>query len=103
MTAQARVRKSWKKQLSTAKSPKATAGDAEMQSASPATQPALSPRRLALPEREREVAPARTRVLDTGDLRHHTATGSEDVEELRVGELVLAIHVVEVSAEPGRP
>src|SRR5205814_7694697 len=43
MTAQARVRKSWKKQLSTVKSPKATAGDAEMRSASPGTQPALSP------------------------------------------------------------
>jgi hypothetical protein len=42
-------------------------------------------------------------VLDAGDLRHHTAAWAEDVEELRVAELVLAVDVVKVAAEPGGP
>ena len=55
-------------------------------------------RRLALAEREREVAAARAHVLDTGDLRNHTAARGEDVgEELGVTELVLAVDVVEVA------
>src|SRR5918911_4884951 len=57
--------------------------------------------RLAGAEREREVAPARAHVLDAGDLRDHSAW-AEDVEELGVAELELAVHVVEVAAEPGR-
>src|ERR687884_2294929 len=57
---------------------------------------------LAGAEREREVAPARAHVLDTGDLRDHAAIRGEDVEELGVAEFVLAVHVVEVAAEPGR-
>src|ERR671933_1466065 len=58
--------------------------------------------RLAGAEREREVAPARAHVLDTGDLRDHASIRGEDVEELGVAELVLSVHVVEIAAEPGR-
>src|SRR5919198_4715273 len=59
-------------------------------------------RRLAGAEREREVAPARAHVLDAGDLRDHASARGEDVEELGVAELELAVHLVEVAAEPGR-
>src|SRR5437588_8746798 len=65
------------------------------------SKPRLILRRLALAEREREVAATRAHVLDTGDLRNHTAAWGEDVEELGVAELVLAIDDVEVAAEPG--
>src|SRR5919198_2345266 len=58
--------------------------------------------RLAGAEREREVAPARAHVLDAGDLRDHAAIRGEDVEELRIAELELAVHLIEVAAEPGR-
>src|ERR687883_78883 len=58
--------------------------------------------RLAGAEREREVASAPAPVLDAGDLRDHASVGGEDVEELGVAELVLAVHVVEVAPEPGR-
>src|SRR5207248_1467879 len=59
-------------------------------------------RRLAGAEGEREVAAARRHMLDTGNPGDHTAARIDDVEELRVGELVLAVDLTEVATEPAR-
>src|SRR6266511_1380439 len=59
-------------------------------------------RRLALAEGEREVAATGGHVLDTGDLRHHPTAWTKDVEELGVGEHVLAVDDAEVAAKPRR-